>query len=243
MKTENLIKIAGLSLIFFTSAGLAMDAVRVPSIDAARLHAFMSAKSAHLLIIDIGDPGAFNSEHIPSAINVPYDSLKSFAPVKESRIVVYCVSEKCPLSSLAAKELADRGYGKVQVLRGGLAGWKKLYKTEGSNAPDAIAVKNAGFIFPDELASGLKTGIYLVVDTRSPNEFQAAHIPGAKNIQPDGLAVFSSTSGVTAVICDSDFLRAKQALAVLRRRDIPALSLSGGIGAWVKKKLPLAVGE
>lgn len=66
--------------------------------------------------------------HIPGAKAMPLDRVaevaRTFAPDKDARILLYCASESCKNSHLAAEKLVQLGYRSVFVYAGGKADWK-----------------------------------------------------------------------------------------------------------------------
>lgn len=79
-----------------------------------------------LMVLDVRDRSSFDAEHIPGAVNIPLEELLYGARglPKEKTIVCCGWSQTCLLASKAALELSHKGY-KVQVLRGGMAEWKR----------------------------------------------------------------------------------------------------------------------
>ena len=66
--------------------------------------------------------------HIPGAKAMPLDRIaevaRTEAPDKDADVVVYCASDTCRNSDLAAEKLATLGYRSIFVYRGGKADWK-----------------------------------------------------------------------------------------------------------------------
>jgi rhodanese-related sulfurtransferase len=66
--------------------------------------------------------------HIPGAKAMPLDRIaevaRTEAPDKDADVVVYCASETCKNSEIAAEKLVTLGYRSVFVYRGGKADWK-----------------------------------------------------------------------------------------------------------------------
>ena len=69
----------------------------------------------------------FNQGHIPGAIQIDYERVAQQAPDrlpdKDAAIVVYCASEPCPNSDIAANKLVALGYSDVREYAEGKAGW------------------------------------------------------------------------------------------------------------------------
>lgn len=78
-----------------------------------------------LLLLDVRDPGAFNTEHIRGAVNAPAGALvgRLASLPKDRTLVTYCWDMTCALAPRAALELAQKGY-KVRFLVGGIEVWK-----------------------------------------------------------------------------------------------------------------------
>jgi rhodanese-related sulfurtransferase len=72
----------------------------------------------------------YRAGHIPSAVHLPLETLDRRAaeviPDLDGPVVVYCASETCENSHIAAKRLTELGYGNVSVYAGGKADWKEL---------------------------------------------------------------------------------------------------------------------
>lgn len=70
----------------------------------------------------------FRQWHLPNAIHLNHDEVRrratSVLPDKYAEIVVYCASETCQNSHMAANQLVALGYTDVAVYRGGKADWE-----------------------------------------------------------------------------------------------------------------------
>lgn len=104
----------------------------VRRIPASELKELLSNK-ADIVVVDVNPKDFFDSWHIPSAINIPYNSMDGAAqrerklkkiPVGKL-IVLYCLCEEGADSSEEALELRRLGHAwaKVKVLEGGLTQW------------------------------------------------------------------------------------------------------------------------
>jgi rhodanese-related sulfurtransferase len=105
------------------------EVLRIP---AAELKDLL-AKKADMVVIDVNPKDFFDSWHILSAINIPYNSMDGAAnrekklksiPVGKL-IVLYCLCEEGVDSSEEALELRNLGHAwkNVKVLEGGLIKW------------------------------------------------------------------------------------------------------------------------
>ena len=67
--------------------------------------------------------------HLPGAKHLPHDQVKELAagvlPDRNAEIVVYCASSTCQNSHIAARVLAQMGYGNVAVYPGGKLDWQE----------------------------------------------------------------------------------------------------------------------
>ncbi len=65
--------------------------------------------------------------HLPGALHFPHDRARTLAPVlvadKLAAIVVYCASDTCQNSHIAAATLEAVGYSNVRVYTGGKKDW------------------------------------------------------------------------------------------------------------------------
>ncbi len=81
-------------------------------------------------LVDVLDKDSFYAQRIPSSLNLPYDLYfverfsKEITSNKNADITLYCASEKCESSKLAAGLLEKFGYADVSRCPGGLAGWQ-----------------------------------------------------------------------------------------------------------------------
>jgi rhodanese-related sulfurtransferase len=82
-----------------------------------------------IVVLDARSPAEYAEEHIPGAINIPYDELPAYletlsieAPVDQG-VVAYCRGPKCDLSDHLATELRLMGYVNVRVFKNGMDGW------------------------------------------------------------------------------------------------------------------------
>jgi len=69
----------------------------------------------------------YDKGHIPGAINIPLDELKTLVKQKLKKtdtIVVYCASYACHASTKAARRLLDLGYQHILDFKGGKRWWQ-----------------------------------------------------------------------------------------------------------------------
>lgn len=239
-------KMPGLKRILPVAAGLLFLAV--PSfcqelVLAEKLRQLQIDKGSFTLV-DVRDAGEFQKHHIEGAINLPKELIGTSELPKGGRIVLYCGDARCPLSHAAAKTLIAAGVENVGVLYGGLAQWEK----SGYPVLPVPTEKNKpkGDMDAGELQDRIhKTGVIVVVDVRSADDFAAGHLPGAQSIPLEKLskAVKSLREHSEVVVYDRVQQRSKTAVKQLAEAGVGARALAGGIGAWAMKGFPLEAGS
>lgn len=89
------------------------------------------------VLIDVLPPEEFQKEHIPGAINIPLEELRTRAKTdlsKNQRIVVYGRTHDDPSSNDAALILEELNFRKVADFDGGIEAWKRAgFLTEGED--------------------------------------------------------------------------------------------------------------
>jgi rhodanese-related sulfurtransferase len=105
------------------SVVVSASAARIPLDDFRRLHA-----AGAVLTIDVRDPVAFRTGHIPGAVNIPLNQLDTRSEEIAARaarrlIVTYCACLDEHASLEAVEILNARGLLRVSALVGGLRAW------------------------------------------------------------------------------------------------------------------------
>ena len=89
------------------------------------------------VLIDVLPADEYNKEHIPGAINIPLDELRTRAKSdlsKNQRIVVYGRTHDDESSNQASAVLEELHFRKVSDFDGGIEAWKRAgFLTEGSD--------------------------------------------------------------------------------------------------------------
>ena len=71
----------------------------------------------------------YDDWHLPGARHLPHDEVRqraaSTVPDRSASIVVYCASDTCRNSHIAASQLAQLGYADVSVFAGGKKAWSE----------------------------------------------------------------------------------------------------------------------
>ena len=96
----------------------------------------------------------------------------------------------------------------------------------------------------DQLDAGRRGGVPLI-DVRQPDEYDAAHVPGARLIPLGEVAARVGevpTDGPVYVICQTG-ARSARATDFLRRQGIDAKNVAGGTKAWIESGRTVARGS
>lgn len=87
-----------------------------------------SLSTSSVLLFEVLSEASYRSGHLPGARVMPLDRIAETAareaPDKKRAVVVYCASETCQNSHIAAAKLGTLGYTDVRVFAGGKAAWK-----------------------------------------------------------------------------------------------------------------------
>jgi rhodanese-related sulfurtransferase len=146
-----------------------------------------------MALIDVREHGEYNAAHIPGASSVPRrlmeTTISRLVPTPHIPVVLYDDDGRRAL--LAAETLSAMGYGFLDVLTGGINRWaSEGFPTEwGMNVPskdfgEMIEVRHqVPSISATELKEQIDRGEDIVIlDTRTPEEFQRACIPGGQSV-------------------------------------------------------------
>lgn len=87
-------------------------------------------KKGEAIFVDTRPPAAFQSGHIPGAVNVPLRSveqgLSALPTDHNARLITYCGSIECPNAYQLMQVLLGLGYRNVQTFPRGVQGWLAL---------------------------------------------------------------------------------------------------------------------
>jgi rhodanese-related sulfurtransferase len=162
--------------------------------------ASLLAGNTQFALIDVREPGEYNSTHISDASLIPRRHLEfqmaTAVPVLSTQIVV--CDDDGRRANLAAATLERMGYTNVSVLDGGINRWATQdYPTEwGSNViskefgEKMEVLHHVPEIEATELQARMARGDKLVIlDTRTPEEYQRFCIPGGRSVPGGELAL------------------------------------------------------
>jgi rhodanese-related sulfurtransferase len=174
-----------------------------PALTVSGLQKQMAA-GAKLTLIDIRSPAAYAQEHIPGAINIPAAlcPLKKLPPL--GQVVVYDGGLGNDSLEAAAAALTAKPGINVEILEGGLAGWKNTQSvtTRGSGLKREVF----NYITYAHLKSAIPDGVVLY-DLRKPVHGSApaltdlkAEFPGLKQAGSRAEALQSAAVASSLVV-------------------------------------------
>ena len=231
-----------------------------PSLSAEELHALV-ASGADVLILDSRPMDEYTVHSIPGGICVPGAELAyrvhDLPRAPDTRVVVNCAGRT--RSIIGAQSLINAGVGNVASLRNGTMGWRLAgleldfgatarYRPL-SEAGRAEAKRAAARVAERFGVRHIGRGTYgvwqrergerslYVLDVRSPEEYEAGHLPGSRSA-PGGQLVqesdgFAPVLGARVVLVDNDGVRATMTASWLHQmggREVAVLE--GGTEAW-----------
>jgi len=95
-------------------------------IDRPQLTARLAAQ-AQPILVEALPRKYYDDWHLPGARHLPHDQVRQLAatvlPDRQAEIVVYCASDTCQNSHIAAQVLQQVGYTNVAVYAGGKQDW------------------------------------------------------------------------------------------------------------------------
>jgi hydroxyacylglutathione hydrolase len=212
-----------------------LDAILQRELNPLPLQLVLELQAAGAQVLDVRDPGDFAKGHLAGSINVglggQYATWAGTVLDRERPIVIVAEPGR---EEEAATRLGRIGFDEVAgFLEGGIQTLETrpelLVRTERVNAT----------VLAEQLASSMPP---LVLDVRTPREWETAHIAGSLNTPLNHLQerlLDLSRERQMAVICAGGY-RSAIATSVLQRHGFAHLiELAGGIAAWEAAKLPM----
>ena len=218
------------------------------------------ASSSSFALIDVREAGEYNSSHIPGASPIPRRQLELLMPhaVPFTGTRVVLCDDDGRRARLAAATLERLGYRRVSVLDGGINRWvTDGFATEwGTNVPSkdfgekVEVVHHVPEIEAKELAERMRKGEkFVILDTRTPEEFRRFCIPGGRSV-PGGelpLRITDITRNLdkdtTVIVNCAGRTRSIIGTRVLQRMGIPNVyGLKNGTAGWLLAGLQLESG-
>ncbi len=204
---------------------------------------------SEIAFIDVREEGQHGLGHPLLSVNVPYSRLEAEfrlrVPRPSTRIVLLDAGDGT--AAKAARHLRRLGYGDLHILQGGAEAWRAA----GFDLFDGTSVPSKAFaevleiaahtpaISAKELEDIKKSGSdYVILDTRTPEEFSRFHVPGARSApgveliaradelipSPETLVVVSCAGRTRSIIGAQGLINAGISNRVV--------SLAGGTQGW-----------
>lgn len=192
-----------------------------------------------LVLVDVRDPSAFQTNHLIGAINMPAGSIMSDIQSlpRDAWIVLYDASGE--QGSTIAQNLISAGYAHTYYLVGGLAKWVEVQGNDRLLYASPLPASSGSTVVVSgqNFDSGtLKGNLLVLVDTRSAGEFAAGHLAGAINLS---LAQVSSLAGripagAKIIVYDGNGTSTAAAAAAFERVGFTNVTgLLGGLNEWI----------
>src|SRR3989475_8216893 len=216
----------------------------------ASLKSLLAGKEPFALI-DVREAGEYNSSHIPGASLIARRQLEltlpHAVPFKGAHVVV--CDDDGRRAELAAATAERMGYRHVSVLDGGINRWvTDGFETEwGSNVPSkdfgekVEVVNHVPEVEAKDLAERIAQGEkFVILDSRTPEEFRRFCIPGGRSV-PGGELALRITDIARDVDTDTTIIvncagrtRSIIGTRVLQRMGIKNVyGLKNGTSGWV----------
>ncbi|MFQ5858052.1 MAG: sulfurtransferase, partial [Anaerolineae bacterium] len=205
-------------------------------------------------VVDVRSPEAYADGHIPGAVNLPLPGLQTFRdgtpemlvelPEFEARLGQVGIRETDTVilydhmwgmpAARVLWALERYGHEDARILDGGIDQWeadgRPLTRNTPALSPTTYHARpvDVGEASHDWLRAHLNDPDILVVDTRTPNEYQQGHIPGAINWDWMNAVPFNSPSALRP---DGELRAELEALGVTPDKEIVAYCRSGARSA------------
>jgi len=249
-----------------------VEAVRhTPSLPAESVDALL-ASGADVVVLDARRYDEYHTMNIPGSISVPGAELvlraRALAPDPNTHIIVNCAGRT--RSIIGTQSLVNAGLpNRITALRNGTIGWTLAGKSlehgsarrfppnagigDAQTRQQARALADRAGVTRTTLSevqawhSNTQRTLYRF-DVRTPDEYQAAHLPGFQSAPGGQLVqetdVFAPVRGARVVLFDDDGVRANMSASWLAQMNVdtyvvdhvPAAALSE-YGVW-QAKLP-----
>ena len=216
--------------------------------------------NSQFALIDVREAGEYNSTHIIDSSLIPRRQLESqmsaAVPVKGCQVVI--CDDDGRRAGLAAETLERMGYSDVSVLDGGINQWStRDFPTEwGSNVISKVfgekmeVVNQVTESDATELHERIERGDKLVIlDTRTPEEYQRFCIPGGRSVPGGELALRVTDitkdldKDTTVIVNCAGRTRSIIGTRVLQRMGLTNIfGLKNGTSGWVLAGYELETG-
>lgn len=227
-------------------------------IEPQRVKAWLS-EGAELGFADVREYGRYAAGHPFFSVSVPYSQFEHRFPAlfPNPRVPIVIIDEVDGTGAKAAAAATDMGYTRIVLLKGGIAGWSAAGYTlfDGVNVRSKVfgelieLARDTPHIEAAELDSRQQAGDDLVVlDGRTPEEFQVMRIPGGCCCPNGELALRfddTVTSAATTVVVNCAG-RTRSIIGAQTLIDLgvpnPVVALKNGTQGWALAGLSLDEG-
>lgn len=209
------------------------------------------ASGASIALIDVREAGEYNSSHIPCASPIARRQLEFLLPdaVPFTGTHVVVCDDDGQRARLAAATVEHMGYRHVSALEGGINRWMTdgLATEWGTNVPSkdfgekVEAVSHVPEIEAKDLAARMRKGEkFVILDSRTPEEFRRFCIPGGRSVPGGELALRITDitrtldAGTTIIVNCAGRTRSIIGTRVLQRMGLPNVyGLKNGTAGWL----------
>ena len=219
-----------------------------PSLTAGELDAFAeSVGDRGLVAVDLRDPFSFKRGNIRGSHNVAPSQLLTRIREVPKDIPIIVISDDGKKGHQALRELVQDGFEQVYNIVGGYTSIDRYARASGFTYFDVSPAKveqksleaaatsdseEEGIVESGADQSGLNGEGPLIIDVRTPEEFEYGAVPGAVNIPMDDLAIHSENLGSSerdiTVYCASG-ARSAYAVRMLQQMGFANVQNGGGI--------------
>jgi rhodanese-related sulfurtransferase len=206
-------------------------------------------------LIDVRSESEYHSGHLPGSLNIPggqaVQRADDFIAVRNAKIIF--ISNQSARAVMAAYWYRQMSFRDAQVLSGGLAAWRR------DGGPVSAGVENhepLGFeeakksvrhLSPSDANTLLKRSSLVILDVGTSQEYEAAHLPGAKWMSRGWLELklpdyVSDREQAILISCPdgAHSIFAARALAKCGYSNVHALG--GGVRGWIAAGFPTETG-
>jgi rhodanese-related sulfurtransferase len=221
-----------------------------PSVTVSELDAFVEGKNP--VFIDVRDVFAFEKSHIKGTLHLPLEMLaEKMNAIPEDRLVIV-YDETGKKGHQALRTLLGAGYASVVNISGGHTSLQRQARTVGFRnlsinlltVEEKSLVESASEVKEKAVEKTSDENSPVVIDVRTPEEFQTGAFPGAVNIPLDELMhrfeeLGSNASREIVVYCASG-ARSAYAQKMLMQVGYANVSNGGGLSAMMSRKNAMA---
>jgi rhodanese-related sulfurtransferase len=221
---------------------------------------YLSESGSTFALLDVREAGEYNTSHIPGATLLPRRLIEFRAerlvPCRTVQVII--CDDDGRRAALAARTFERMGYTRTAVLEGGLNRWASEGRTTewGMNVPskdfgEKVEVTDHVPAIPAVELDRLRHSGHelLILDSRTPEEFQRASIPGGRSVPGGELAlrapdIIRDHPDATVVVNCAGRTRSIIGARTLQRMGLAnVVSLRNGTAGWTLAGLELEHGS